>query len=70
MRRANWLRASQVVNGQQTQEGQPFSFNLTPAVLFLPIYDHQGMRHNQASTPGSRNSLEKRPPACEHIIHD
>ena len=64
------MRVSQIVDGQQTQEGQPFSFNLTPPVLFLPIYDHQGMRHNQAGTPGSRNSLEKRPPACEHIIHD
>jgi len=64
------LRAGQVVDGQQTQEGQPFSFNFTPSILFLPIHDHQGMGHNQAGTPGSPNSLEKRPPACQHIIHN
>jgi hypothetical protein len=64
------LRAGQVVDDQQTQEGQSFSFNLTPPMLFLPIYDYQGMRHNQAGTPGSRNSLEKRAATREHIIHD
>ncbi len=67
---ASWLRAGQIVDGQQTQEGQPFSFNFTPPILFLPIHDHQSMGHNQAGTPGSRNSLEKRPPACKHIIHN
>jgi hypothetical protein len=64
------LRAGQIIDGQQTQEGKPFSFNLMPRVLFLPIYDHQGMRHNQAGTPGSRNSLEERAAAGKHIIHD
>jgi hypothetical protein len=36
----SWLCASQVVDSQQTQKGQPFGFNLTPPILFLPIYDH------------------------------
>ena len=70
MLRVGWLRVSQVVDGQQTDERQPFSFNLTLSILFLSIYDHQGMSYDQAGTSGSRNSLEKRPSACEHIIHD
>ena len=65
---ASWLRTSQVVDGQQTDERQPFSFDLTPSILFLPIYDHQGMSDDQAGSPGSRDGFEKRPPACEHII--
>ena len=67
---ASRLRTSQVIDGQQTEERQPFSFDLTPSILFLPIYDYQGMRHNQAGAPGSRNRLEKRAAAGEDIVYD
>jgi hypothetical protein len=43
--RVGWLRVSQVVDSQQTQQRQTLRFNLAPPILFLPIYYHQGMRH-------------------------
>ena len=44
--RMGWLRAGQVVDGQEADEREPLSFNLAPTILFLPIYDHQGMHYS------------------------
>lgn len=67
-----WSRlcTGQVVDGQKADEYQPLSFNFFPPILFLPVHDDQSMSHNQACFPSSRDSLKKRAPACEHIIHN
>ena len=53
------VRSSMV---SRLDERQPFSFNLAPPILFLPIYDHQGMRHSQAGPLAAATALRSDPP--------
>ena len=64
------LRTGQIVDGQQAEEGQPFSFNLRrPSCSFRSTITKACVTVRPGA-PGSRNSLEKRASAREHIVDD